>query len=146
LAIAWTDLTLRPDAAVIDALREHWAWMLGSVIGDVFVEMASGDVWWLSTATGSLEQVATSKDQFIDLLNTEQINEWFLPGLVEALRDHGKVLASGQIYSFKVFPVFAEGAFSVENMHVVTAEGHFAVSGGLHESIRQLPDGQRVPG
>jgi hypothetical protein len=148
----WSDITIQPDAAALAALREAWRWMIGdawtpllfSAIGDVFFEVPAGSVWWLSTATGSLEQVAESRAEFSERLGTEQADEWFLPGLVDALRDHDKTLRSDQCYTYATLPVFAEGSFSVENMHPVSAAKHFSLSGDVHRSIRRWPDGTNV--
>lgn len=115
-----------------------------SAIGDVFFEVASGTVWWLSTATGALEQVAQSRKKFALLLEGESVDEWFLPGLVDVLRAQGKILAKDQCYTYAILPIFSEGSFSAENMHAVLATEHFSVSGHVHESIRKLPDGAQV--
>jgi hypothetical protein len=148
----WSQITIQPSDTSVEALRKHWRWQLGddwtplmfSAVGDVFFEVAAGTVWWLSTAIGSLEQVAESKQQFAELLGGEKADEWFLPGLVEALRSQGKVLSSDQCYTYAILPVFSQGSFSAENMHPVSAAEHFSMSGHVHESIRQLPDGAQV--
>lgn len=141
------------DDAALDALRTHWRWQLGehwtplmaSALGDLFFQVPAGTVWWLCTASGTLEQVAESPGQFQALLrDPERTDEWCLPGLVDALRAQGKMLASGQCYTFDVFPVFSGGAFSAENMRAVAAHAHFAASGRLHERIRGMPDGAPV--
>ncbi len=115
-----------------------------SAIGDVFVELNAGTVWWLSTATGALEQIASSREQFRERLGTDAANEWFLPGLIDALIAQGKVLEKDQCYTFAIFPIFLEGSFSAENMYPASAAAHFTASGHIHESIRQLPDGAQV--
>ncbi|MGS0757266.1 hypothetical protein ACVBEH_23120, partial [Roseateles sp. GG27B] len=71
-----TDLTAQPDPAALESLRGAWQWLLGerwspvlfSAIGDVFLELPAGAIWWLSTATGDLEQVADSREHFIRML------------------------------------------------------------------------------
>lgn len=150
--MTWSDITLQPGQPALAALRDAWRWLLGeawtpllfSAIGDVFFKVPAGSVWWLSTATGSLEQVAETPTAFAALLATEKVDEWFLPGLVAALRDHGKCLGAGQCYGYTILPVFAEGSFSVENMGVASAAEHFAQSGHLHRQLRLLPDGASV--
>jgi Domain of unknown function (DUF1851) len=144
--------TIQPDAAAVLALRANWRWLLGegwtplmfSAIGDVFLEVAAGTLWWLNTATGALEQVAESRPQFTDLLEGDRADEWLFPGLVEALHSHGKVLAADQCYTYAILPVFETGSYSVENMHPVSAAEHYSMTGHLHEHIRKLPDGARV--
>jgi Domain of unknown function (DUF1851) len=148
----WSEITIQPSDAAVSSLREHWRWQLGddwtpimfSVIGDVFIEVASGTVWWLSTATGALEQIAESQQQFSELLGSERADEWFLPGLVDALRAQGKMLGTDQCYTYAILPIFAQGSFSAENMHPLNAAEHFCVSGRVQERIRQLPDGAEV--
>lgn len=147
-----TDLIAQPDPAALESLRGAWRWLLGerwspllfSAIGDVFIELPAGVVWWLSTATGDLEQVADSREHFLRLLDGEQVDEWFLPGLVETLRSQGKPLSLGQCYSFVTLPVFVAGSFSAENMFPCEAAEHFALAGQIHQSIRGLPDGTPV--
>lgn len=145
----WSKITIVPNEEAIAALREHWHWLLGedwmplmfSAIGDVFFSVKAESIWWLSTATGSLEQVCDSHKEFEALLESESADEWFLPGLPIALHSMGKVLQADQCYTYNIFPVFEHGAFSVENMHAVEAAVHFKLSGQLFESIRGLPDG-----
>lgn len=145
-------VTIQPQAAALEALRESWRWMLGdawkpllfSAIGDVFFVVPAGTVWWLSTATASLEQVAESQSNFQQLLATETADEWFLPGLVEALRDNGKTLEPHQCYTYAILPVFTDGSFSVENMHAASAAEHYLLTGQAHESIRLMPAGSMV--
>lgn len=115
-----------------------------SAIGDVFVELNAGSVWWLSTATGALEQIASSREEFRERLGTDCVNEWFLPGLIDALIEQDKMLTDDQCYTFAIFPIFSAGSFSAENMHPVLAASHFNASGHIHASIRNLPDGAQV--
>jgi len=148
----WSLITIQPQDPALLALRQSWRWMLGdawepllfSAIGDVFFEVPAGSVWWLSTATGSLEQVAESQTVFSELLGTEKADEWFLPGLIDDLRSSGKVLEPHQCYTYAILPIFSEGSFSAENMHPVSAAEHFSLTGHVHESIRLLPDGANV--
>lgn len=147
-----SDLTAQPGHAGLESLRAAWCWLLGerwtpvlfSAIGDVFIELPAGAIWWLSTATGDLEQVADSREHFLRLLDGEQVDEWFLPGLVDTLRAQGKPLSPGQCYSFVTPPVFVAGSFSAENMFPCKAAEHFALAGQIHQSIRGLPDGTPV--
>jgi hypothetical protein len=147
-----SEVTIQPQAPALEALRNSWRWMIGeawtpllfSAIGDVFFEVPAGAIWWLSTAIGSLEQVAESQAAFEELLDTETFDEWFLPGLVQALRENGKTLKPDQCYTYAILPVFADGDFSVENMHAISASEHFTISGQVHESIRGAADGSTV--
>jgi hypothetical protein len=144
--------TFEPDSSAVNALKSAWGWLLGdawhpflfSAIGDVFFEMAAGSVWWLSTATGDLEQVAQSKADFLALLETDAVDEWFLPGLVTYLNSEGKVLKKGECYSYRTLPVFAQGSFSAQNMFVSNARLHFETSGEIVSQLRLLSDGAQA--
>lgn len=148
----WSQVTFEPSHTSLAAVQAAWAWKLGaewqpllcSVLGDVFIELPAGTVWWLSTATGALEQVADNRSAFERLLESDRAQEWFLPGLVAVLRQQGQRLRRDQCYSYAVFPVFAEGSFSAENMHPLPAAEHFTRSGRLHRQIQALPDGVQV--
>ena len=117
---AWSQITIQPSAAALESLRQHWRWQLGddwspllfSALGDVFLRVPAGTVWWLSTATGSLEQIAESTEHFQELIAGERANEWFLPGLIDTLCAQSKTLGEDQCYTFAIFPVFSEGSFS----------------------------------
>jgi len=147
-----TEVTIAPPDEAVAQLRESWFWLLGanwrpllfSAIGDVFLQLPAGTVWWLSTATGGLEQVAESEPEFVDLLAGERVNEWFLPGLVQALQSAGKHLQPDQCYSYATLPVFSDGSFSVDNMHPMNAKEHFGFTGDVMRQIQSLPDGARV--
>lgn len=150
---ARTEITIAPTDEAVAQLRESWLWLLGenwrpllfSAIGDVFLQLPAGSVWWLSTATGGLEQVAESEPEFVELLgSSEKLHEWFLPGLVQALKAADKPLSPGQCYSYKTLPVFSDGSFSVDNMHALDAREHFGFTGEVMRQIQALPDGAQV--
>ncbi len=149
---SWSEITITPTDDAVAQLRESWSWLLGtswrpllfSAVGDVFLQLQAGTVWWLSTATGSFEQVAHSESEFISMLAGEQVNEWFLPDLVEELQSAGINLLPGQCYSYTTLPIFAEGSFSVENMHPLSAKEHFSFTGHVMQKIQSLPDGAKI--
>lgn len=152
-AFDWVkEFTFEPDTQALTALKASWSWLLGeawvpvlfSSLGDVFFEVAAGTIWWLSTATGDLEQIAPTKADFIHSLGSDAVDEWFLPGLVTYLHAEGKVLGEGECYSFHTLPVFSQGSFSAENMFVSNARLHFETSGEIIRQLRALGDGSEV--
>jgi hypothetical protein len=146
------EYTIEPSVAAIEELKNSWSWLLGehwepflySAIGDVFFRVPAGAIWWLSTATGDLEQVAQSRSEFIELLEGESFDEWFLPGLIMYTKSLGKTLQKGECYSFHTLPVFEQGSFCAENMFVVEASLHFSTSGEVIRQLRSLKDGAEV--
>jgi hypothetical protein len=147
-----TKFTIQLNDQETAHLKTSWEWLLGSewqpilcsAIGDIFFVLRAKSVWWLSTATGELEQVATNEVEFSQLLNTERVDEWFLPGLVEALIEHGQRLKPSECYSYRVFPVFEHGSFSVENMFCMNIIEHFDLASQIHHQVRAKPDGSSV--
>jgi hypothetical protein len=152
MEIGWSALTMTPSAEAVVELRKAWSWLLPeryepvlfSALGDVFYEVPSNEIWWLNTGTAQLAKVAESKRAFQQRLGSEAANEWFLPGLVEALSQAGKVLGEGRCYTFVTLPVFREGTYTVENLNPVDAREHFALTGHIHEEIAGLQDGDKA--
>jgi hypothetical protein len=150
--LGWSSLTFTPDAEAVQTLRSSWAWLLTesykpvlfSVLGDPFLQTESGAILWLNTGTAELVEVAQSWDHFVELLGTEQADEWFMPNLVEQLHAAGKVAGPGQCYTYVFLPVFAEGKYEVSNFNPVAGKDHFAHTGDVHQQIRSLPDGAQV--
>ncbi len=133
-------------------LCESWKWLdidikevlFISKMGDMFVEGNNGMVYWLATDIGTLNMVANSRKEFEALLKDEDnINNWFLPSLIERLIVAGKVLGRDQVYSFKKIPVIG-GEYSVDNLEPIDLNVHFALTGQICEQIKDLPDGTSV--
>jgi hypothetical protein len=153
MSLGWSSLTFTPDAEAVRELRSSWAWLmkdeyspvLFSVLGDVFFKVLStGEVKWLNAGTGEVQRVASSVEQFRELLGTEKAEEWFLPGLVEQLHATGKVPVVGECYTYVTLPVFAEGKYEVANLNAVPAKEHFAATAHVLREIHELPNGAKV--
>ncbi|MES2948704.1 MAG: T6SS immunity protein Tdi1 domain-containing protein [Pseudomonadota bacterium] len=152
MSIAWSSLTCTPSDEAVVRLAESWGWILRepfvpllfSVLGDVFLERDSGGVWWLNTGTGDLTQVAKSVSDFRELLDTELVDEWFMPSLVERLHAAGKIAGPGQCYTYITLPVFSEGKYEVANLNPVDAHEHSALTGHILHKIQSFPDGTKV--
>ena len=152
MSVGWSALTFTPDNGAVQELAEAWGWLikepftpvLFSIFGDVFYRTESGAVYWLNTGTGEVSSVAGSMGEFRERLGSEAADEWFLPGLVENLHTAGKIPAASACYTYKIFPVFAEGTYDVSNFNVVPAKEHFGLSGHLHREIQSVPDGSKV--
>jgi hypothetical protein len=152
MSIGWASLTCTPSDEAVKKLAESRGWILRepfapvlfSALGDVFLEPDSGGVWWLNTGVGELTQVAESVQEFRELLCTELADEWFMPTLIERLHAAGKVLQAGQCYTYVTLPVFAEGRYEVENLNPVPAHEHFGLTGHILSEINGLPNGAKV--
>ncbi len=152
MSLSWSSITFDPSFDGVQELNVSWGWLIAepfkpvlfSSMGDVFIEKDSGGVWWLNTGVGQLTQVADSVPAFQDLLSTDIVNDWFLPGLIDELHRAGKVPEPGECFTFALMPVFMEGKYEVSNLNPVPARDHFATTGDVIRQIQGLPDGAEV--
>jgi hypothetical protein len=150
--LTWNDLTFLPSDEALAELRTAWAWLLpdvfepvmASTLGDVFFQQGGLELYWLNTGTAEITCIAASREQFLELLKTEQADEWFMPHLIEALKTAGKKLHTDQCYSYVTLPVFQEGKYEVWNLNPVLAAEHFRITGDVHRRLRALPNGAKV--
>jgi hypothetical protein len=159
VAINWTDIAFVPDAELAEETAIAWKWLipeswkivLSSMFGGVFLEKKSGGVFWLECGTALVERVADNAADFHAYLKSErdnkwaeQVEEWFLIGLVQRLHDAGKTPGPGQCYGLTILPVFEGGRYDVENAFVLSAREWLTVTASLHHQILGIPDGAQV--
>ena len=150
--ITLDDLTVKNNQSHSSSLTEDWLWLVGkdkrpiliSAIGDLFLEDESKKIYWLDTGAGNLELIADNIQDFQEKLqNNELANEWLLINLVINLKESGKILDEGQIYTYKILPVLG-GEYTVDNFEPTDIEVHFSVTGQLHRQIKDLPPGTKI--
>jgi hypothetical protein len=148
-----SDLLLK-DITKIDFedILSEWQWRIAdmravimvTVWGDVFFEGNDDCIYWLQTDDGSLAKVAERNEQFQSLLTEERnIDNWFLPSLLEQLYNSGKILKEDEVFSFLKMPVLG-GEYTIENIAPCSMSVHFAFTGQICEQIKELPDGTKV--
>ena len=115
-----------------DTRDDDWEPLMFPVIGDVSLEQREGTIWWLSTAMGTLERVAESRDAFHQHLDTERADEWFLPGLVDVLHDQSKVPGPGQCYAYAILLSSASAVTGHQRRSHGGAGGHLPCGPGGH--------------
>ncbi|HEX8263013.1 MAG TPA: hypothetical protein VF547_09080 [Allosphingosinicella sp.] len=116
------------------------------MVGGIFLESDAGKVRWLDIGAGLAEDVADSVEAFEAILRSDApvVEEWFLPGLVEALYEAGKRPGPGEAFWFIIPPVFAEGRYSADNMAIVPIREQLLASADLHRQLADLPEGATV--
>ncbi|HEY5712579.1 MAG TPA: hypothetical protein VIT38_11855 [Allosphingosinicella sp.] len=149
----WADVAFVPDSELAAKIVAAWQWLvpggwtpfLCSMTGDIFLEEESG-VYWLQSGSGQVERIARNADEFETIVHSQldKFEEWFLPGLVEALHDAGKRPDPGECYAFQVLPVFAEGKYEPDNLVVRPAVVQLVGMAAIHEQIADVPDGGQV--
>lgn len=153
MAITLDDLTVNFNHLDREALLSEWRWLIGprkqpilvAAIGDAYVQDPDdGSVHLLDVGGGSLEQIAASVDEFRELLgDREFVTDSFVPSTIVALRNGGKVLSPGQVYSYIQPPVLG-GAYSTENLESTDVSVHFSLLGQIHRQVKDLPDGTPI--
>lgn len=116
------------------------------MVGGIFLEAASGEVLWLDSGTALIEEVASDRGQFEETIRSSpaDVQEWFLPPLVERLQAAGKKPQEGECYGFIILPVFAEGKYDTDNLIVVPVREQFVGMADIHRQLSELPDGTKV--
>lgn len=146
------DLTINIANVDIDDLCECWMWLIPdlkqvlmiSKMGDMFVMQKDGCIYWLATDTGNLTKIANDYKEFEQLLLEEDnLDNWFLPLLIEQLNSAGMLLGPNQVYGFKLMPVMG-GDYAVDNMEPTDLSVHFTITGQICRQIKNLPDGTKV--
>jgi len=141
-----TDLASDFDKAISPwhwLVRDSASPLLITALGDVFMEIVTS-VYFLDTLSGSISRVAESRAKWKEeLQNPERINEWFLPEFVEALKEGGQRLKSGEVFS-PTIPLVLGGSMSVENFTPSQWRMHLHVLGQIHKQVRRLAPGTRI--
>jgi hypothetical protein len=136
-------------------LLSDWQWLLGTTklpilvtaAGDTFVQdTEDNSVHFLDVASGELKRVAESPDEFSSLLEDRDfVMGHFSVELIADLRQAGRTLEPGQLYSFKK-PTVLGGEYVLNNFEPASIEVHFSLLGQIHEQVRKLPPGTKIKG
>ena len=123
--------------------REFTIWLVNR-FGDLFIVSDDGCVHMLDVGRGSLEKLASSREDFATQIDEgNNANQWLMIPLVDDCVRVGLTIGTGQCYSFKIPPVLG-GEYSVSNTEVCDLSVHYSVLGQIHSQIKDLPDGTRV--
>lgn len=133
-------------------LLKSWRWLLPpeftlwmmNKFGDLFLVVEDGSVYWLRTDEGRLERVASSRDEFCNLIeNGENFNNWLMAPLVDRLVGSGEALKEGQCFGFTFSPIVG-GEYAPPNIRIKTIEEYIPFLGEFYEQIKDLPDGAKI--
>ena len=154
MRITWNELTVNFQKHGAEVLLRDWRWLLGdsmqlimvSSLGDMFLANATGQISWLDTGTGKLQQIAASADEFNQLRQQRQnAEQWFIPNLVGDLMTSGVRLAPGQCYSY-IKPPILGGEIQPANFKPCDLSVHFSILGQIHKQVKNLPPGTKIKG
>lgn len=128
-----------------------WTWLTGdkSIValtksGDALLKDNIGHLYLLDVGRGTLELKANNHQDFLyNKLSYELTEEILLPTVVDKLEQHGIILNTGQVYSYKLLPILG-GTYDEKNMFALDIYEHFGLTGDIHFQIKEAQDGTRV--
>jgi hypothetical protein len=148
----WEQLLIRTTDLDCQQLLSYWRWLLKkdyhavvmTAFGDWFLADQDGSVHFLDLVAGSLSKVAESGGEFKQAMALpEKLDEWFMAGLVQSLRDSGMVIGKNQCYGYKIPPVLG-GKLEVANIEPTGIAVHQGILSQIHEQTRSLPEGTKI--
>ena len=131
---------------------QEWDWVLPSTFdvwllsraGDLFITVADGSIQMLDVGGGALKCVASSKDDFVSMLDDAAMAEsWLMTPVVDALVASGLHLQPNQCYSYRLLPILG-GDYGAKGRVVLRIEEHFSWWGSVQRQVAELPDGAEV--
>lgn len=146
------DYLVSTDGVDCESQLNDWQWLLPesfevwlvNLFGDAFIELPDGPIQHLDVVNGTLETVASSRNDFCDQCeNAERLSELFMIPLADELATAGRKPGPNQCYTFFELPVF-EGEYEIENV-TITGRAHlWSLLGKLHQQLEDIPDGEPV--
>ncbi len=147
------DLIIDIEELDTNEILDSWKWCLSgmrelflvSKIGDLFLLGNDEAIYWLAIDGGGvLKKIAKDINDFNAQLEVyDNIDNWFLPGLIEQLIESGIYLKRNQVYGFKQLPVLG-GEYTLDNIEPTDVSVHFALTGQICEQIKDLPGGTKI--
>jgi hypothetical protein len=147
------DITINIQNFDRESLLSDWSWLIGenklpvlaTAMGDVFVQdVNSSVVSFLCTAQGILTDIASSGEEFQNLLaQKEFILEYIPVQVIGELRASGNNLEPNKVYSFKKPPVLG-GEFSLDNLEQTDFCVHLSFAGQIFNKLKDVPEGSKI--
>lgn len=152
MRITWNELTVSLNGVDLDELLSEWRWLIDesyepvviTALGDLFLRHDDGRIFWLDSGWGQLTEVASSADEFKQLMGQpDNANEWFIPQLVGDILTAGQQLGPGQCFTYKQPPVLG-GVIEPDNFEPSDLQVHFGILGQIHRQVKDLPPGTEI--
>jgi hypothetical protein len=152
--LAFRDLLAPVTLPGVGDPLQSWRWRIGAdatawlvtALGDVFVRADDGRISFLDTYVGQLCEAARANTEWTSALHSPgNLDRWFDPSLVGALRQRGLTLGPEQCYS-AVEPLILGGKLEPENFEVTDWRVHVALTGRIYQRLKDLPPSTFVGG
>ena len=145
MPITLDDLTVDFRHMERAAVLEDWRWLIGptkqpillAAIGDAFVQdEVDGSVWHLDVAVPDVFKIADDVEAFRAKLGEHEfVMRHFAVNAVVDLRENGKRLQPGQIYSY-THPPFLGGEIAFAHIEPCDISVHFSILGQVAERVQ----------
>ena len=149
MKLAFQDLLAPVTLPGVGDPLQFWRWRTGleatpwlvTALGDVFVKAGDGRISFLDTYVGQLTEAARANTDWTSALqHPGNLDHWFDPGLVGALRQRGLRLGPQQCYS-PIEPGILGGKMEPENFEVTDWRVHVALTGRIYQKLMDLSGG-----
>ena len=123
---------------------QSWRWRTGAdatpwlvtALGDVFLKAADGRITFLDTYVGELGEAAPANTEWTSALQGPgNLDRWFDPNLVGAIRARGLRLGPEQCYS-PIEPLILGGKMEPENFEVTEWRVHVGLMGQMYQNLK----------
>lgn len=147
MALAFPDLLAAVTLPGTGDALQSWRWRTGAdaapwlvtALGDVFVRAEDGRISFLDTYVGQLTEAAAANTDWTRALQSPgNLEQWFDPSLVGALRRRGLRLGPEQCYS-PIEPLILGGRMEPENFEVTAWRAHVTLMGQMYRNVKDLP-------
>ena len=148
----WRDYVIAPDDRHWPTLLADWSpplpgrytvWM-ANLFGHVFVTLDEKSVHRLDIEVGSLDRLADSRAEFLDLLEQgDNFNQWYMVALVDRCVAAGMRLRFGECYGLIIQPMLS-GPYDVSNIRVVSMAEYYRFTASTQAQVKNIPPGSEV--
>lgn len=139
------------DGAILEVLRQTWAWALEdptqvlmvNAFGNVLVTCHDGTLWRVVPEELTARKIRDDSNYLAAFEDEEFREDWLFEGMVDAAKAALGPLDEGQCYAFTTWPIMG-GPFTPDNLYVATTTEWLGVSGEVGRQIKDLPNGAKI--
>jgi hypothetical protein len=107
-------------------------WLVNK-LGEVIVVTENNSVHWLDLQTGEVEQIASSREEFAQLLDQPgNADRWLRISVVDTCRKAGMTLGEFQCYGIKIPPSLG-GSYDLANIMPKDLITHYSFMAHMHK-------------
>ena len=138
-----------PD--LVEVIRAAWGWcglepaetLATNAFGNVIVRAADGAYWRIMPEEPSAERIAANRTELDDLRADDDFRlDWDMEALVDEARQ-ALGPRGDRCYCLKI-PAILGGAYSGENMGLISHDELLGAAGSIAQQLDGMPDGAQV--